>query len=90
MLLMVNLQLFAATTLDIVTYGDANGSDELDDRASIQKTIDAANGGTVTFPAGTFMLSKTGSGVWDTCCLIVYENITLQGAGRTLTTLKLK
>jgi hypothetical protein len=51
----------AQVTLDVVSFGGAVPNDELDDRESIQKTIDAINaagGGTVTFPAGTFMVSK--------------------------------
>ena len=75
----------AQTTLDIVTYGGATPNDLSDDRAAIQKTIDAvhaAGGGTVTIPAGTFLLSTVpDASPIQVIALKIYSNITLKGAG---------
>jgi len=75
----------AQTTLDIVTYGGATPNDLSDDRAAIQKTIDAvhaAGGGTVTIPAGTFLLSTVpDASPIQVIALKIYSNITLKGTG---------
>ena len=76
---------YAQTTLDIVTYGGAFPNDLNNDRAAIQKTIDAvhaAGGGTVTIPAGTFLLSTISDvSPIQVISLKIYSNITLKGAG---------
>jgi len=76
---------YAQTTLDIVTYGRATPNDLKDDRAAIQRTIDAvhaAGGGTVTIPAGTFLLSTVpDASPIQVIALELYSNLTLKGAG---------
>ena len=84
---------FGQATLDVVSYGGAIPDDDLDDRVAIQKTIDAVNtagGGTVTFPAGTFMVSKVDDpSPIQVICLQIYSNIILKGAGRSISMIKL-
>ena len=72
-------------TLDIVTYGGAIPNDLSDDRTAIQKTIDAVHaggGGTVTIPAGTFLLSTVpDASPIQVIALNIYSNIILKGTG---------
>ncbi|HZF98085.1 MAG TPA: glycosyl hydrolase family 28-related protein [Pseudoxanthomonas sp.] len=72
-------------SLDIVAYGGAIADDLEDDRAAIQKTIDAvhaAGGGTVTIPAGTFLLTTVPDpSPIQVIALEIYSNITLKGTG---------
>jgi len=76
---------YAQTTLGIVAYGGATPNDFSDDRAAIQKTIDAvhaAGGGTVTIPAGTFLVSTApDASPIQVIALNIYSNITLKGVG---------
>jgi hypothetical protein len=62
---------------------NAAGNGTTDDTAAIQAAINAANtagGGTVSFPAGTYLVSST---------LTLYSRVRLQGAGRESTVIKL-
>lgn len=76
---------FDAGPLDIVSFGGAIPNDLNDDRAAIQKTIDAvhaAGGGTVVIPAGTFLLSTVpDASPIQVIALEIYSNITLKGTG---------
>lgn len=65
---------------DVKTYG-ALGDGTTDDRAAIQSALDAAKaagGGTVFVPAGTYLIKRP---------LILGSKVTLQGAGRGVTTI---
>jgi hypothetical protein len=64
-----------------LTYG-AVGDGVTDDTAAIQAAftqVGASGGGTVTFPAGVFVISSG---------LTVYKNLNIQGAGREATIIK--
>lgn len=83
-----------ALDVNVSSYG-ANGSDTIDDRAAIQRAIDAvsdAGGGKVSFPSGTFYLSIVQPNATDFAwpkALTIYPKVVLQGAGQSSTTLKL-
>lgn len=67
-------------TFDVKNYG-AIGDGTTDDRASIQAALDAAKavgGGIVFLPAGTYLIKRP---------LILSSKVTLQGAGRGITTI---
>jgi hypothetical protein len=69
------------TVYDVTSYG-AQGDGVTDDTNAIQAAIDAANargGGTVTFPAGPFLVTRA---------LTLYSKIVLRGAGVRATILK--
>ncbi len=83
----------AQTTLDVKVYGGAVGDGVVDDRAAIQKTIDgvnAAGGGTVFFPSGTYKISKVAdNSPIQVICLKLYSNIKLEGVNRDSSFIKL-
>jgi hypothetical protein len=84
--------LSAQVTYSVVDYG-AMPNDAIDDRSSIQATIDAvdaAGGGTVFFPVGTFLISPVPDPEpIQTIALRLKPNITLQGAGRDVSTIRM-
>lgn len=74
-----------STVFNVINYG-ATGDGTTDDTAAIQAAVDAAQaagGGVVWFPKGTYSLStnpiKLYSGTTPT--IVSYTNITLRGAG---------
>lgn len=72
---------FGARTVDVRRFG-ALGDGRSDDRRAIQAAIDslaAAGGGTVTFPAGTYVVSRAGT---SAVAVTLKSGIRLQGAGR--------
>ena len=74
-----------------VTSFGAYGDGVHNDTNAIQAALDAANaagGGTVVMPAGTFLV--TGHGDASEGCLKIYSNTTLTGAGMGDTEIKLK
>ena len=78
-------------TLSVTAYG-AIANDDVDDTAAINANIAAlgASGGTVTFPAGTFKLTINPADR-NRAAIVIPEAtpLTLQGAGKNATTLKL-
>jgi len=77
---------------DVRAYG-ATGNGITDDRLAIQAAIDAINvagGGIVFFPKGTYLVSEAihPANASYGACLIVYANITLEGAGINATIIK--
>jgi hypothetical protein len=59
----------------------AVGDGVTDDTSAIQDAVDAANaagGGTVYFPPGSYLVSRDGSDTW---CLTLPSNVTLRGSG---------
>jgi len=80
---------------NVKTYG-AVGDGTTDDRTYIQSAIDAAEaagGGIVFFPPGTYLLSNGNSGAssWNNryCLSILSDNVHLVGSGTGATILKL-
>lgn len=76
---------------DVVSVKDfgAVGDGATDDTAAIQAALDAVaarGGGTVLLPAGTFVVSPSGTTKW----LRVGSETTVQGAGDTATTVKVR
>lgn len=71
-----------ASRFDVKNWG-AVGDGLTDDRAAIQRAIDAAgaSGGTVFFPPGTYQVN-------DTPLLLTKSNVTLLGSGYGSTTLR--
>ncbi|QNM83813.1 right-handed parallel beta-helix repeat-containing protein [Sphingomonas sabuli] len=70
----------APRSLSVRDYG-ARGDGVSDDRPAIQAAIDAAakaGGGTVYFPAGTYIASRTGE---TAVAITLKSGVTLQGAG---------
>jgi hypothetical protein len=83
-----------AFSVSVKAYG-ALGNGVHDDRPAIQAAINAANqagGGTVEFPAGTYMMSirgpEKGESAWPRA-LDIYPQVILQGAGASTTILRL-
>ena len=75
---------------NVTEYG-AKGDGVTDDRAAIQACVDAAHaagGGTVVFPAGTFIVSGQSDPTLG--CILLYDNIVVAGAGMGQTTIKLQ
>jgi hypothetical protein len=74
----------SAATFNVVDYG-ATPNDETDDTAAVAKTLaacDAAGGGTVFVPAGTFVITRQGA---ESPILVVPSNTTLCGEGAAST-----
>lgn len=72
---------------DVTEYG-AVGDGITDDRLAIQAAIEAANaagGGTVYVPAGTYIVSENGSNFY---CLLLRANVHLRGASQGASVLK--
>lgn len=79
-----------AQTVSVADFG-ALANDYRDDTAAIQSAIEkmyAAGGGTVTFPAGTFLLALDQTDRFRPA-LTLRAGVALKGAGRDRTTLKL-
>jgi len=77
----VSYSMIDGAVYNVLDYG-AVGNGSTDDTVAIQAAIDAANaagGGTVYFPAGTYKLTDT---------VNLKANVKLQGAGRRVTYLK--
>ncbi|MDQ1444036.1 MAG: hypothetical protein QOI20_500 [Acidimicrobiaceae bacterium] len=75
---------------NVTDYG-AVGNGTTDDRASVQAAIDAARaagGGTVFFPAGTYLLSMRFDHSPAVYALDIYPGIVLRGANRGASVLK--
>lgn len=70
----------------VLLFG-ADGADDIDDRAAIQRAIDhaAATGDEVYFPPGTYLTSRAGSAYY---CLRVPAGVKLRGAGQLSTTIQ--
>lgn len=87
----------APTSVNVMDYG-AKGDGVTDDASAIQKAVAAlaSTGGTVTVPAGTYMLGTSAGGVGNypngtriqNAIIINKPNVTLKGAG-SATVLKL-
>lgn len=76
---------------DVTSYG-AVGDGTTDDRAAIQSAIDAceaAGGGVVYFPRGTYLLDSAHPIVTNVSLLIDDDYVTLEGEGRGLSIVKL-
>lgn len=77
-----------SNVFNVKAYG-ARGDGISDDAPAIRAAMAAANaasGGIVFFPAGTYMVSKDAGNPW--CLAIPGDNITLLGAGPRLSTVK--
>ncbi len=82
---------FGQVSLDVVSYGGAVPDDKTDDREAIQKTFDAVNaagGGVVTFPEGTFLITAPNKGEWEPQ-LKLFNHLKLRGAGMYKTVIKI-
>ncbi len=83
----------AGGVYNVLDYG-AMGDGVTDDRAAIQAALDAchlAGGGIVDLLPGVYLLNSTVTTSLNGCisCLVTYADVTLRGAGRDATTLRL-
>src|SRR5262249_34343472 len=78
-------------SISVKDFG-AKGDNAADDTAAIQKAINsvsATGGGTIFFPAGTYLIASPGTGPHGNI-INLRSNITLAGAGKSATQIKLK
>lgn len=76
---------------DFVNVKDfgVTGDGTTDDAPNIKKAADSlTSGGILYFPAGTYMVSRINASVAD-CINLNYNGITLMGAGKGITTIKM-
>lgn len=79
-----------ALDVSVTNYG-AKGNGINDDRIAIQSAIDAvgsAGGGTVTFPAGVYLITAPNKAVWSGE-IVIKSNVRLQGAGKDKSIIKM-